>query len=281
MNPILSFFLENIIPYFISVVFGFLIGNYEDARNFFMRIFYFIKYINYKKIVLVWMDDSQAKSKITKRLSEQNPNIKFISLNKVKDFLKFPLLKIFGIIFFISDVTKLSANEKNNTKYQTKILKYVEKGRFFIGTHDILYRRTNAKEISAKFDYEVNEFEIIDKDVNYILNEEYKNLNLVKKIKENKLDHFALRDNEIVWGEFNEENNNFEVLYWSDRQQLKNNVQVPLLIHQKTNNQGDMYWINSADKRSEGKKNCLEKADSKIIRLISLLINDIADTKNK
>lgn len=243
----------------------FIFFNNKNFKIWFSKIKRILLYqLKKKKYVLVWIDDSNniAKNIITS-LETSCPNYNYYLLRHPREILCFPLNpKVLHIVILIvTDVTKLSENENERNIIQNKLCDYVKKGGFLLGTHDIIYRRTRNNELEAIFGCTITNFERCKEAVRYEINPEYRNHPLLSNLE----DTFYLDDEEICWGEWNED------VFVLCKGRNSNSKDVPLFVYRNVG-EGKVFWINSGDKNVNVCKS-ISKPQKEFVKLLTNIIN--------
>lgn len=133
-----------------NVVTAGIVASFAFSSKLKILLFKVLNSIRYagKKLVIVWIDDDDVYTveNIIECLDARIPGYKYIVLKEPRDILHYRLNQhILMIMLFVTDVSKLAAVKEINDKIQSEILKYVSEGGCLLGTHDLLYRRTNLK----------------------------------------------------------------------------------------------------------------------------------------
>lgn len=261
--------LTNIISNFIVSAIVFI---YALSSKFRIYVLVFIHYIKFKfiskKVIFIWNDDEKYYSdNIIASLKSRNNNFHYIALNAPEEILFYPLLTkhVHLVNFFVSDVTKLSSNNKIREKIQIKILSYVAKGGTFVGTHDILYRRTKNEKFQVAFGCKITKFQPVDEPIIYKVNETYKD----HPILEGLPDKFLLENQEVCWGEWDEA---VHKLLVSEIKYNGMTEEIPLFALKEYEN-GRLIWINSGDKGEDGLCKSIKNPNGKLIHLLANVIN--------
>lgn len=261
--------LTNVISSFVVSALVFL---YALSGKFRIYLLVFLHYIKFKfmnkKVIFVWNDDEIYYSdNIIASLKSRNKDYHFIALNAPEEILYYPLLTkhIHLINFFVADVTKLSSNNKIREKIQTKILSYVSKGGTFVGSHDILYRRTKNEKFQVAFGCKITKFQTIQEPIIYKVNDFYKEHPILAGLPE----QFPLEDHEVCWGEWDDAAHKLLVLETNFNGMSE---EIPLLVLKEYEN-GILIWINSGDKGEEGLCKSIKNPDGKLIHILANIIN--------
>ncbi|MFA4641493.1 hypothetical protein [Pyrococcus kukulkanii] len=199
-----------------------------------------------KPLILIWNDsDIEISETLSDHLRNMLPHYRFVPINTPKDILRYPRNPKFvaAVMFIVTDVTKLSEDENIRRKIQEWLKVYVRNGGAFIGTHDIIYRRTRNEILQSMFGYTVNDFQRVDK-VLYVKNKELKNSIIFKDLP----DEFYLSDGEVIWGVLKQKSMT-EIPFYSKSEDARVNGK-PLVLLRKLGD-GRLVWLNSADKKEE------------------------------
>ena len=219
-----------------------------------------------KKYVIIWNDHSeQSSEKICAELKKKANIFKYIVIDEPKDLLFYPIgIKyVQSIMFFVTDVTKLSEKPQERDKIQLKILNHLKNGGAFLGTHDIVYRRMRNDALEKIFGCQTNNFKRLNKPVDAIKNEEFYSHPLLKDIP----DEFSFDDGEVCWGEWVPD---AKILIQS-KIGYNNRKKVPLLVTRKVSFNGIAIWLNSGDKFIDLPKSISEPEEV----LIQILANSL------
>lgn len=251
-----------------NVVTAAIVTSFALSTRLKMILFKTINAIRYsnKKLVIVWVDDDDVYTadNIIESLDARVPGFTYILLKEPRDILRYKLNQhIAMIMFFVTDVTKLNAVRDVNTKIQSEILKYVQEGGCFLGTHDLLYRRTNSKKFQAAFGCKITKFKTFDKPIRYKVADEFLNHPLVECLPMS----FELEDNEVCWGDW--DTTVKKVLVLEDNAFAPS--AIPLFTY-KEYHKGKLYWINSGDKNDDGLPKSLKKPDNTLMVLLSNIL---------
>lgn len=150
--------------------------------------------------VLVWTDeDIYVSKKICKELRKYFDHKIIKAISQPIDILKYPSVPTFtcAIILIVTDVAKLSENNKLRKRIQQNLVKFVDRGGGLIGTHDIVYRRVRNEMLEKAFGCRLTNFERCKNGiVKYKKNTNYLNHRIASSLP----DEFELTDNEICWG---------------------------------------------------------------------------------
>lgn len=249
-----------------SVLFSALLFLYAVSSKFRIYLVICFNWIRLKlmkkKIIFIWNDDDTFYSQnIIDSLKSRTSKFYYIALEAPEEILKYPLAKknIHLICFLVSDVTKLSSDNKVREKIQTKILDYVSKGGTFIGSHDILYRRTKNEKFQSAFGCKITKFKTINSPIGYKINHEFQHHKLVSGLPE----CFTLEDTEVCWGEWDD---TAMKLLVSERK-YNGTSEIPLFILKKYES-GSLVWFNSGDKSEEGMCKSIKNPDMKLIQIL-------------
>ncbi len=196
---------------------------------------------NDKKKILIWSDISYTitqtiANKIANKISfEDKNNFDFAVLKNGNELLQYELNpeKIKLIILVITDVTKLSDDEKIREKINKDLEHYVTIGGAIIGTHDIIYRRTRNTLLQKVFGCELTDFERVDKPIKYIKNKDEELPESFVKLE----DEFTLSDGEISKGNWDPV---CKVIYKSEED-------IPLVVVREYGDGGKLVWLNSGE----------------------------------
>lgn len=236
-----------------------------NIKSIFWRFINFFKTLG-KDIVLIWVDDEDyVGNNIAEALHARNNHYHFIALKKATDILHYRLSKkrIAMVMFFITDVSKITPETAKGEKIQEKILKYVKKGGYFLGSHDALYRRVNLEKFQSAFGCKITEFSKQTNPVHYKIAAAYKNHPLTEGLP---LDTpMLIEDNEICWGDWDD---TVEQVLYTDLNRKK----IPLFTY-KPYSKGKLFWINAGDKTDQGTSMSLRKPDTHILRILCNALN--------
>lgn len=265
-------FFENVIINLLSgiilAILLFLLDSSLKFRRLLYRIINLFKgKLKADKMIFIWNDSSPYISeKIISDLKHWKPQYQYIALNEPDAILNYWLNTkgTQAVIFIVSDVTKLSNDNKTREIIQKSILNYVSKGGLFIGTHDIIYRRTDNEKFQISFGCRINKFQTVNIPVGYEINPEFKD----HRILEGLPTKFSMEDNEVCWGEWAETSYK---LVMSEKAFNKNET-VPLVVFKECG-EGGLLWLNSGDKSEQGICESINKPDRNLIKLISNAIS--------
>ena len=129
----------NIISTILVFFAGFFYSWYRNNMYFVSiskkKILYFFRK---KKYVIIWNDHSeQTSEKICAELEKKANAFKYVVIDEPKDILFYPIgvKYVQSIMFFVTDVTKLSDKPEERDKIQLKILNHLKK-------EGVFYRNT-------------------------------------------------------------------------------------------------------------------------------------------
>jgi glycerophosphoryl diester phosphodiesterase len=147
----------------------------------------------------------------------------------------------------ITDVSKLSANEKIKNTIEKKIVNYIDCGGGMIGTHDIIYKRTRNQMLENIFGCTLNNFRRTKIAIKYKKNPSIK-LDFFTSLP----DTFSLDDGEICWGCWE---NDVKYIFQTDEKKPK-----PVVVS-RDYGKGKIIWMNSADKSDKVARSISEPED--------------------
>ncbi|MCH7784642.1 MAG: hypothetical protein IIB06_04385 [Bacteroidetes bacterium] len=233
-------------------------------------VYFFTK----KKYVIIWNDHSeQTSEKICAELEKKTNAFKYVVIGEPKDILFYPIgvKYVQSIMFFITDVTKLSEKPKERDKIQLKILNHLKREGAFLGTHDIIYRRMRNDALEKAFGCQTNNFKRLNKPVEAFKTKKYYSHPLLKDIP----DEFSFDDGEVCWGEWVPD----AKILIQTKIGYNNRKKIPLLVTRKVSFNGLTIWLNSGDKFIDLPKSISEPEDI-LIQILANSLNYLDEIKN-
>jgi hypothetical protein len=266
----------NLIAAIISAVIVSIVAALPRSRYFMVKSFlgclYLLEVIlnNGKaKRVLLYADDVYGIKNLVKALEElpksQSKAFSVEVLASGESFLSRPLHPriVRAALILITDVTKLSSNNKKADIIERRLETYCAKGGTLILGHDVLYRRTRNEKLQQIAGGKIVDFEKMNGPVRYIkLSAGARasgNAELVRELP-NSLD---LQDREFLIGKWD---NDVEYLY-----HLDGNPDVAL-VTRRCYKKGVVHWINSGDHDDKSLPPSLAQPESDLVKLLGLLI---------
>ena len=204
-----------------------------------------ITFFSKRKYLLIWNDHDIALSKrITQHLQTKGiDNYRIKHLRKPEDILYYPPSPkyVHAIIIIVTDVTKLSENEKIRIKIQTRLNKYVSAGGTLFGTHDLIYKRCRNEELQEMYGCQVKYFQRSINPIQVNTSPEYKSHPILTNLPHN----FSLSDGEIITGEWA---NDIQKILLTSEKYFDPLINVPILCIRHSFYKGLLIWISCADK---------------------------------
>ncbi len=240
-------------------VFTWLGGNPKSSLFAFVRKIY--SALTREKYILIWIDDrgEEYGYKLCKELRKSGVEDLLRSLKSPRDLLNYPLSpkRVKTLILIVTDVTKLSGNNKLRELIQKRIINYVKKGGGLVGTHDLIYRRVRNTQLEKLFGCQINSFKGVDWPLKYIKNPDCTD----SKLTENLPNEFELNDGEIIWGD----------KWQSDVHIIFNSTdefESRPLVTARECHKGRVVWLNSGDTKDDIFPESIAKPEKEFLILL-------------